>query len=153
MFESFISYMKVLLGLVPKERVYEYFNPEGDFQDIKRLMPIEDYSIIIFCISIIIVISFAIWGLYHLKRYIQYKKSIQIKTIAKNHLSSFNLYDAKECAYAFSLWGPYLINEENKDLFKKIEEDFFKYKYKRNTQELKNEEQDNLKFFMDKYNG
>lgn len=153
MFDSLVSYLKNLLGLLPKEREYFYFNPEGDFQDIRGISPIEDYSIITFFIFIILFICFIMWALYRLKKYAQYKKSIQINTIAKRHLSSFNIHDAKECAYAFSLWAPYLINEKNKDIFKKIEEDFFKYKYKKHTQELKYEEQNNLKLFLDKYNG
>lgn len=54
--EAVIAYIKGLFGVFP-ERIYYYFNPEGDFQDIRPYMPIEDYSLVPFIIAGILVLA------------------------------------------------------------------------------------------------
>lgn len=149
MYQAFISYLKGLLGLHSKERNYIYFNPEGDFQDIRGLMPIEDTTMIPFIILIIFIFCLLIWGVYKMIKYINYKKSIQPKTLAKKHLLALNIKDAKSCAYIFSIWAPYLIEEKNMALYEKIEKDLFKYKYKKNTEILTDKEQKELYTFLE----
>ncbi|MFT7003853.1 MAG: hypothetical protein ACJAWW_001205 [Sulfurimonas sp.] len=153
MFRAFMSYMKGLLGLHPTERNYEYFNPEGDFQDIRGLMPIEDATMIPFIILLVFILCFMGWGLYKIIKHIKYKKSIQAKVLAKKYLLALDMDDAKTCAYTFSIWAPHLIKDDNMTAYEELEEKLFKYKYKKSTKPLALEEQKTLNSFLETNHG
>ncbi|WP_024955504.1 hypothetical protein [Sulfurospirillum arcachonense] len=153
MYRAFISYMKGLFGLEPSQREYIYYNPEGDFQDIRNLMPVEDATLLPFLFGLVIFCVFLCWAIYKLVKYIQYKRSNRIHIIAKKHLTTLNLEDAKTCAYEFTQWASHLVTPENKTIYEEIECNLFKYKYKKQTQPLTSSEQKALQSFLESTHG
>jgi hypothetical protein len=153
MYQAFLSYIKGLFGLHPEKKTYVYFNPEGDFQDIRGLQVIDDITLLPFFISVIILFCFFCWGIYRLIKHIRYKRSIALKVVAKKYLISLDLENAKECAYAFSKWSPFLLMPKNRVLYENIELLLFKYKYKKETQPLTLVEKEMLKTFLDNAHG
>ena len=154
MYEALLSYLKALFGLLPKEREYFYFNPEGDFQDIKPLMAIEDNTLVPFLVMAIIFLVCIGWGMYVGIRALQKKRALSHKNSAKQCLRAFvDTKDAKMCAYAFTRWGHYLITPHNQTLYENLERELFDYKYKKETPLLKESESRALKIFLDETHG
>lgn len=148
MHEALLSYFKGLFGLLPRERIYYYFNPEGDFQDIKGLMPLEDNTMVPFLIVGIVLLFFAGWMIRFVIKTIQTKRALSRKNIAKKKLMALDTNDAKMCAYQLTRWGHYLVTKRNNMLHESLEKELFKYKYKKGTTSLKEEEKKALSLFL-----
>lgn len=130
MFKSIIYYFKESLGLDSIEREKPYFNPEGDFQDIKMLMPVEDYTFIYFIIAaIIFMILIYFFIKYLIKKYLESKRN-KNREKAFDIIQKLNVEDAKACAYLFTEFAPIFLTDENKTIFEEIEKEFMKYKYR-----------------------
>lgn len=148
MYESLIYYIKESLGLDPIRREIPYFNPEKDFQDIKKLMPVEDYSLIYTgSIAIICLIVLFFVCKHFIKSYIKRKQDKQ-KVKALNILSSMNMNDGKDTAYKFTKYAIYFVNEECKKRFNDIEESLNKYKYTPYNNQLSKKERIMLEIFI-----
>ena len=62
MFDMFISYMKILLWMFPKEDNYMCFITDERFEGTKCLFPVEDITILPLLIVFLVLSSFGIWG-------------------------------------------------------------------------------------------
>ncbi len=150
--EAVIAYIKGLFGVFP-ERIYYYFNPEGDFQDIRPYMPIEDYSLVPFIIAGILVLALLFLAIKKGIKAFKKWRSETKKAIAKAHLKALDVNDGKACAYAFTKWAKFLVTEKNQQQFDAIEAQLFNYKYKKSTTILSEKEAVALRSFVEGKNG
>lgn len=107
-------------------------------KDIKGLLVIEDYSLYIFIVIVLVCLIL----LYFIikKIIIRFRVKTAIK-IAKQKLKNIDLSDSKKSAYMISKYAPYLSQED----FSYLE----KYKYKKHNREYEPEDLANIKRFLD----
>lgn len=145
---ALINYFKTLLHLHPQEKEYLYFNPEGDFQDIRGFSPIEDYSLVVFSLYFLIastVLFIIIRWFYHRSAWYQTK---QRRILAKKYLLGFSYMDAKSYAYLFSKWSPHLVTPQTQDLNDLISEHLKHYKYVKESGVLSENEKNAIRHFL-----
>ena len=107
-------------------------------RDIKGLMSIDDFSLYIF---VIIVILCLIAIFFIIKKIINYQKVVSPLKIAKNELKNLDLKNSKESAYKLCKYGA-LLSDEN---FEYLE----KYKYKKDVTGFSSEDLKKIKGFLD----
>lgn len=145
---ALINYFKTLLHLHPQKKEYIYFNPEGDFQDIRGFAPIEDYSFVVFSFYCLIVGALLFMGIRWFYHRSQWYKTKQTKRLAKEYLLGFNEMDAKSYAYLFSKWSPYLVTPQTQEFCQFISIHLKRYKYVKESGVLSENEKNAIRHFL-----
>jgi len=107
-------------------------------KDIKGLLVVEDYTLYIFIVLVIIclILLFLL-----VKKLMQYKRVPSLEKVAKKELKNIDLDDSKSSAYLISKYG-YLFSEES---FEYLEG----YKYKKEVTNFSTEDLEKIKRFLD----
>ncbi len=107
-------------------------------KDIKGLLYVDDYSLYIFALLVII----SLLVLYFLiKIIINFKRKLSPEKLAKMELKNIDLTDIKKSSYTLSRYAP-VLSEEN---FEYLE----KYKYKKEVIDFTKEDLQKIKGFLD----
>lgn len=126
---AWLNYFKMLFHCIPQEREYVYFNPEGDFQDIRGFIPMEDDSFVLFMgmvlLGLFLFVGLLRWGY---RRSSWYQKR-ERKALARRHLLRFYDVDAKTYAYVFTKWSGYMVTPSTTELCQLILSNLARYKY------------------------
>ncbi len=109
-----------------------------ELKDIKGLITIEDYSLYIF---LLIVVVFLIILYLIIKKILNFKRELSPVKVAKKELKNIDLLDSKKSAYMLSKYAPILC-EENFDYLEK-------YKYRKTVVDFKQEDLEKIKRFLD----
>lgn len=115
-------------------------------RDIKGLLEIQDYSlyILIFLVVISLLIVF-----YVIKKLFFKKRVLNPKQLMQKELKSIDLNDTKNSAYTLTQAINILENQDYDELLKTLE----KYKYKKEVMDFSEDEKQQIKLFVDNYNG
>lgn len=114
-------------------------------KDIKGLVEVPDYSLWILLSIVIFVIFFIILIIYLYKNKRRRKKKLTFEQIARKNLKEIDFSNTKNTVYTFSENFQYFINEENKEVFKKLQKELEAYKYKKDIDELPSKLEENIK--------
>ena len=106
-------------------------------RDIKGLVAVEDYSLYIF---IVIVIISLVVLYFIIKKIINFKRVISPIKVAKKELKRLDLSDTKKSSYLISKYAPLL----SEDDFEYLE----KYKYKKEVIDFSKEDLEKIKGFL-----
>jgi len=111
-----------------------------NLRDIKGILSISDYSLLVF-ITIVLIFLIILWSFL---KFIKFKKRTLTKEeIAKMELRKLNFENSKECSYVVSKYLPVLLKNEDLTFLNR-------YKYKKNVENFSDEDLKKLKFFLEK---
>ncbi len=118
-------------------------------RDIKDIVEVNEYSFELLILTIFITIITIAFFLYLYKNRKRRKKRATKKELALKRLKNIDFDDVKNTAYTFSVDGYLWVNDQNREKFKKIENNLAKYKYQKDVPEsIDNETKKMIKEFI-----
>ncbi len=117
-------------------------------KDIKGLVEVTDYSLWWLLAIIFIVFIMTAFALYLYKNRRIRKKRASPREVALSNLKNIDFSDTKNTVYTFIQDGKQFLTPENETVFKNLEKDLEKYKYKKEVPIMDEALKDEIKRFI-----